>query len=271
VRHLLGAGWQVRALTRRPSHPAARRLADQGAHVVRADTEDVESLRPALAGADGLFNVQNPMTSSHEAELRQGRNVADMAAEAGVSHVVYGAAGVGDEPTGVPSWDAKLDIAARFDEHGLPLTVLKPMAFMELMTDKAFYPQFSTWHVMPKLTGPETQIGWLAVDDLAVIAERVFADPQRFVGEALSLVADARSIAECRAIWEDVRGQNPRSLPMPVWLFERIVGDDLTTMWRWVQRTPLTFDSSVTRAIHPEALTVREWLRRYTERGNDGG
>jgi hypothetical protein len=35
----------------------------------------------------------------------------------------------------------------------LPLTVLRPMAFMELMTDKAFFPPVSTWYVTGRSCG----------------------------------------------------------------------------------------------------------------------
>ncbi len=266
VRHLLHGGWQVRALTRRPDRPAARRLAAQGADVVHVDTEQPETLVAAFVDADGVFNVQNPMTSSHKAELRQGQNVADAAARAGVGHVVYGAAGVGDQPTGVPSWDAKLTIAARFREHGLPLTVLKPMAFMELMSDRGFYPPLAMWGLMPKLAGADTPIGWLSCDDVGAIAAAAFADPDRWTGATLSLASDVRSIAECRDIWREVRGRRPRGVALPTWLFERMAGTDLTTMWRWLGDNPLSPDTARTREILPSAVSVRDWAERRAAR-----
>lgn len=262
ARHLLGDGWRVRALTRGPSGAAARALQRLGAEPWRVDSEDIDSLRPALEGVHGLFTVQNPMTSSLEAEVRQGRNVARAAADAGVSHVVYGAAGVGREETGVGSWDSKVVVARRFRELGLPLTVLRPMAFMELMTDRGYYPAVSVWHVMPGLMGDSRPVGWLAVDDLGAIAARVFADPGRWAGQDLGLVADVRSIEECRAIWREVTGRAPRGVPMPTWLFERFVGTDLTTMWRWLRTERFDMSTATTREILPKALTVREWLER---------
>ena len=48
---------------------------------------------------------------------------------------------------------------ARLGELGLPVTILRPMAFMELMTDKAYFPAASTWHVMPKLMGENRPVG----------------------------------------------------------------------------------------------------------------
>jgi uncharacterized protein YbjT (DUF2867 family) len=226
------------------------------------DSEDIGTLRRAFDAAHGVFDVQNPMASSLEAEIRQGRHVADAAAEAGVRHVVYGAAGVGVEATGVGSWDSKLAVAERFRERGLPLTVLRPMAFMELMSDRTFYPGVGVWSVMPRLMGGTRPVGWLCTDDLGAITARVFADPDRWGDTTLGLVADVQSIDECRALWEQVRGRPPRGFPMPVWLFERFVGTDLTTMWRWLATAQLDMSTEATRELLPEALTVREWLAR---------
>lgn len=260
VRHLLHDGWRVRALTRDPSSTASRALAGAGAELHRVDTEDVDSLRPAFHGAYGIFNVQNPMTSGIDAEVRQGRNVATAAAAADVSHVVYGAAGLSDELTGVGSWDSKVTVARRFRELGLRLTVLRPMAFMELMTDRGYYPSASVWHLMPKLMGSARPVGWLCLDDLGAIVARVFADPERWGNKALSLVSDVQSIDQCREIWRAVSGRTPRGFPMPVWLFERFVGTDLTTMWRWLRTANFDISTETAHEILPEALTVRDWL-----------
>ena len=261
-RHLLSDGWRVRALTRDPASAAARALADQGAELQRADAEDLGSLTRAFQGVHGVFNVQNPMASSLEAEVRQGGNVAEAAAEAGVSHVVYGAAGVGAAVTGIGSWDSKLVVAAAFRDRGLQLTVLRPMAFMELMTDKTFYPSVAVWYLMPKLMGESRPVGWLCTDDLGAIAARVFADPDRWGNTILGLASDVQSIDTCRSLWEEVHGRRPRSFPMPVWLFERFVGTDLTTMWRWLATAQFDMSIEATHRILPEALTVRDWLTR---------
>ena len=261
VRHLLRDGWHVRALTRDPSGRAARALAEQGAEVHRVDTEDLDSLRRAVRGAYGLFNVQNPMTSSLEAEVRQGRNVARAAGEADVDHV-HGAAGVGDEPTGVGSWDSKIVVARASRQRGLRLTVLRPMAFIELMTDKGYYPPVSVWSVMPRLMGSARPVGWLCLDDLGAITARVLADPERWGGCDLSPVAEVQSLDQCREIWSEVGGRTPRGFPVPVRLFERFVGDDLTTMWRWLRSAEFPLSTETVTEILPEALTVGEWVRR---------
>jgi uncharacterized protein YbjT (DUF2867 family) len=260
VRHLLADGWHVRAITRKPGGKNAAMLKQRGADVVEADLEDPKSLDSAFAGAHGVFNMQAPHSGSIETEIRQGTNAARSAARAGVSHVVYGSAGPGEAKTGIEQWDAKIEVARRMNELGLPLTVLRPMAFMELMVDPTFYPQASTWYTMPKFAGVECRIPWLSVRDLGAIVAKAFADPESFIGRDLRLAADVKSLAECRVIYRDVKSKNPPRFPMPLFLFRKFVGDDVLNMWRWLRVNPVALDTGPTYEIHPEAMDVRTWL-----------
>jgi uncharacterized protein YbjT (DUF2867 family) len=265
ARHLLAEGCRVRGVTRSPDSKPARQLALLGADMVRADMASLDDMRRACAGAHGVFSVQNPMISGEQAELAQGKNVVDAAADSGVSHLVYGSAGPGTPGTGVAAWDIKLEVADHARQKGMPLTVLRPMAFMELMTDKDLYPSVAAWHLMPKLVGDERPIPWLAAQDVGAIAARAFADPKSYVGIDVGLATDLRTLGECRAIWRRVRGRKPRRFPMPVWLFQRFVGSDLTRMWRWLSTHEVVVDVAQTRTHHPGAMTVEQFLRRATE------
>jgi uncharacterized protein YbjT (DUF2867 family) len=260
TRRLLEEGWTVRALTRNPAGDKARALARLGADVRQADSADVDALGRSFAGAHGVYSVQNHHISGYLGEVAQGRNVVDAAAPGGVGHLVYASAGTGQAGTGVGSWETKIEVAGHARQVGIPMTVLRPMAFMELMTERRFYPAASVWHVMPKLMGDTRPVGWLAVEDLAVIAARAFADPESFVGRDVPLTSDVQSISECRTIWRKVTGRPPRRFPMPVWLFERFTGKDETTMWQWLRTNHVDLDTGPARQIHPGALTVRSWL-----------
>ncbi|MFE5408616.1 NmrA/HSCARG family protein [Microbacterium sp. NPDC056569] len=264
ARHLLADGWIVRALTRTPDGEKAAELRRLGAEIVGADLEDQGSLDAAFAGAYGLYSVQLPHSGFIEIEIRQGLNAGRAAARAGVRHVVYGSAGLDDRTRGIEQWDAKIEVARGFRELGLPLTVLRPMAFMELMTDPAYFPQSSTWYTMPKLLGDGYRVAWISVQDLGAIAARVFAEPERFAGRDLNLVADVKSIAECREIYREITGRKPPRLPMPLFLFRRFAGDDLITMWRWLHDNPVDADPAETRQIQPGAMDVRAWLAGTT-------
>jgi hypothetical protein len=49
---------------------------------------------------------------------------------------------------------------------------------------------------------------------------------------------------------------------MPVWLFERFVGPDLTRMWRWLATHDVHVDLTTTRELHPPVATVEEFIHR---------
>jgi uncharacterized protein YbjT (DUF2867 family) len=265
TRSLLGARWHVRALTRRPQGREARELVRLGAEVVRADMNEPSSLRGAFDGASGVYSVQNGITNGFDREVVQGRNVADAARASAVGHLVYGSAGTGQAGTGIPSWESKLPVEEHVRSIGLPFTILRPMAFMELMTDKSFYPTVGTWRIWPKLTGDDRPIPWLSVQDLGVIAATAFAHPDEFVGMDVKLASDVRTLGECRSIYRDVTGRDPRSFPMPLWLFDRFTRKDVTSLWRWLRTGVPELDTAPTRAILPSAMTVREWLTRIRQ------
>ena len=167
----------------------------------------------------------------------------------------------GDTKTGIEQWDAKIEITQAMKALELPLTVLRPMAFMELMIDPTYYPNSSTWYIWPKLTGTDRKIPWISVQDVGAIAAKAFANPDEFIGRDLPLAADAQSLEEGREIYREVKGKYPSSFPMPMFLFEKFVGKDVPNMWRWLRTNPVSLDTRQTYELHREAMTVRTWLR----------
>lgn len=262
ARHLARAGVRVRGLTRRADASGSAALRSLGIEPTRADMDDVASLREAFAGVDAVYSVQNGMVAGFDREAVQGRNVGDAALAAGVRHIVYGSAGPGHGPTGVPSWDVKRGIEEHLRGLGLPYTILRPTAFMELMTDRAFYPAVGTWRIWPRVMGADRPVPWLAVDDLGAIAAKVFGDPGRFAGVEVELAGDVRTLEQCRADYRDVAGREPKTMPMPMWLFDRFTRKDVTTMWRWARNGDLPLDTAPAQSIIAKTTTVREWLQR---------
>lgn len=272
TRHLLSNGWRVRALTRNSKSEKAQTLSALGAEIVQGDMAEPDSLVPVFEGAYGVFSVQNPVISGIEGEISQGKNVATVARQVGIQHLIYGSAGTGTRGTGVPSWESKYVIEGYMKSLPLPLTVLRPMAFMELMTEKKFFPAISTWHIMPKLMGSSRKVVWLCADDFGFIVAKAFAKPDQFIGKELQLASDIQSIDECRSIYREVTSKSPSRYRMPVWIFERLgfVGKDLSIMWRWLRGATFPMDTEITLAIHPDALSVRSWLEKQKSAKNRG-
>lgn len=81
-------GFACRAITRDPGKDSARALAADGAKVVKADFDDVESLYEAFAGAYGAFCVTN-FWEHFSGEKAQARNLAEAARKAELEHVIW--------------------------------------------------------------------------------------------------------------------------------------------------------------------------------------
>ena len=130
-------GFAARAITRDPTKDKAKALAAKGAEVVKADLDDVESLKKAFAGAYGVYAVTNFWEHfSGEKEKAQAKNIADAAKAAGVKHVIWSTLEdtrklmtaddkrmpMLQEKYRVPHFDAKAEADAYF--AGLPATFL---------------------------------------------------------------------------------------------------------------------------------------------------
>lgn len=156
-------GVPFRALTRRPevALPA-------GGAAVRADLEDADSVRTALAGAGSVYLVT---PSSARAEALQ-RQFIDVAAEAGVQHVVL-----------LSQLAAASDSTARFlryhahvEEHlaatGIASTVLRPNLFMQGLL---LFREQLLQGVLPAPIGG-AQVSVVDVRDIGAVAAAALAD-----------------------------------------------------------------------------------------------
>lgn len=270
ARELLRRGWRVRGVTRNPESEKALILAGLGAEMVQADMDDRASLEVAFAGMQRVFTVQNWMTSGIEGEIRQGKLVADVAREAGIKHLVYGSAGIGVAGTGIPHFESKVVVERYMQELGLPVTAIRPTPFMELMNQKDFFPMLGAWGTMPRVVGWETPIPWVAVADIGVAIANILADPDTWIDRNVNNFAgDVQSLQACQALFKRVTGKKPFGVPLPALLFQKMVGEEMVAMWRWLVhfiekegpgRVRVKVEAS--REVCPEMQSVETWLRQ---------
>src|SRR5258707_7765725 len=95
ARALQGAGFNLRGLTRTPDSERAAALARHGVDIVKGDLDDDATLRRALAGAWGVFGVQNTLEAVAGREEAQGNGLATLGREASVGHYVCTSVGAG--------------------------------------------------------------------------------------------------------------------------------------------------------------------------------
>jgi uncharacterized protein YbjT (DUF2867 family) len=104
--------------------------------MLQADLNSKDSLRAALEGSHTVFLVTNYWeTANPEVEIAQGKNVADVAKEVGVEHIIFSSLlNVTKTSEGrlthVPHFDGKADIEQYIRDSGVPATFYLPGYFM---------------------------------------------------------------------------------------------------------------------------------------------
>lgn len=263
ARHLRAAGWTVRGLTRNPNGKGAQRAREAGVELVQGDMSDSGALDRFVAGAYGVYAVTDFFQNGLAREVEQGKFVADAAMRAGVRHLVFPSIALAEQNTGVPYFEAKGAIERHIAAIGAPATIVRPTMFMEDLVETKYAPPM-WWGTMRRTVGADKKMYWIAVEDLGEIVARIFADREAFVGRAITVAGDHRSMAEAAGVFKRVTGKRPLAIPAPLWLIRRVVNADVVPMWEWLGKNPVVVDLEPTRRILPEIMDMERWLRTRT-------
>lgn len=261
ARRLLADGWHVRALTRDPSSISAGRLAAAGAELASGDLDDPATLEVAAEGAHGIFSVQagalgNPSVP-FEVELRRGRNVAEAARRAEVSHLVYSSVAGLDRPEVPPAFASKLAIEHYLKTIDVPVTILRPVSFMENYANPAFGVQTG---VLATPFPPHIAEQLIAVDDIGAIAALAFANPDRYIGRTIEIAGDELSAPEIAAALSRATGRAIPYVEVPVDAI-RAQNEQLADAVAFLNRTG-GYGASLRQAhdLHPDMMSFEAWL-----------
>src|ERR1700757_1130175 len=255
---LQGTGFYLRGLTRKPDSQQAAALARNGIDIVKGDLDDEATLRGALAGAWGVFGVQNAGEAGVEREEAQGKRLATLAREAGVQHYVYTSVGSADKRTGVPHFDSKWRIEEtvrdlRFPSH----VILRPVFFMENLL-APFSLQGSTlgWAL-----GPATRLQMIAVDDIGWGGARAFTDAALNRRE-IDLAGDVQTMPEAADILTEALGRPIAFAQTPIEQV-RQYSTDTALMLQWFEHIGFSADIAGLEREFGRALTkLPDWARR---------
>jgi uncharacterized protein YbjT (DUF2867 family) len=197
-------GFAARAITRDPGKDKAKALAVQGAEVVTADLDDVESLKKAFAGAYGVYGVTNFWEHfSAEKEKAQAKNIADAAKAAGVKHVIWSTLEdtrklmspddkrmpILQEKYRVPHFDAKAEANAYF--AGLPVTYLVTSFYWDNLYLFGLAPKLGDDGVY-SWTFPmgNARLAGIAAEDIGKSAYGIFKAGQQYIGKTVGIAGE---------------------------------------------------------------------------------
>ena len=281
-------GYTCRAITRDPGKDRGKALAARGAQVVKADLDDVESLKRAFTGAYGAYCVTNFWEHfSAEKEKEQAKNLADAADAAGVKHVIWST--LEDTRTlmtaddtrmpmlhgryRVPHFDAKAEADAHFTH--LPSTFL---------IASFYWDNLYTFGLAPK-KGEDGVYSWafpladkrlagVAAEDIGQVAYGIFKAGRAFIGKRVGVASEHLTIEQMGAklskalgigpvVYHDVSADAYRAFGFPG-------ADEMGNMMQvyrdFEKEINGARDTAVTRSLYPGLMTFDQFLAKHGDR-----
>ena len=203
-------GFACRAITRDPGKDQAETLAGQGAGVVKADLDDVDSLEKAFAGAYGAFCVTNFWEHfSGEKEKSQAHNMAEAARRAGLKHVIWSTLEdtrklmapsdtrmpMLQDKYRVPHFDAKNEANAYF--AGLPVTYLVTSFYWDNLYSFGLGPKKGDDGVYSwAFPMGDKRLAGIAVEDIGKVAYGIFKAEGQHVGKTVGITGENLTLAQ---------------------------------------------------------------------------
>ena len=235
ARALLAGGHKVRGMTRKPDGEAERALAGKGAEVVRGDLDDVASLEKALAGAWGVFAVQNTWEAGVEGEEQQGKRLAELARRAGVEHYVYTSVASAHRRTGIPHFENKWRIEQTVRALSFPsYAILRPVFFMENFLSPLMKPGLDQGKLAIALSA-DTPVQMIAVEDIGAYGRLAFEQASAFNGRELDIAGDEVTMPEAARVLGAALKKKVEFLRVPI-EDVRKGSEDYAIMLEWFDR-----------------------------------
>jgi uncharacterized protein YbjT (DUF2867 family) len=276
----------VRAITRDPNSEKAVALAKAGAEVVKAELDDVESLKKAFAGAYGAYCVTNYWEHfSPEKEIAQARNMAEAAKAAGVRHTIWSSLDdtrklipLDDNrmPTlmgkyKVPHFDAKGESDRFFTGSGLPSTILDTAFYWDNLIYFGLGPRRGQDGKLA-ITFPmgDKRLPAIAAEDIGKCALGIFKAGDKYIGKKVGIAGEhltgkemARHLSGVvgeEVVYNDVPPEVYRSFGFPG-------ADDMGNMFQFKRDFEEYYtksrDIELSRLLNPSLMSFSQWLDKY--------
>src|SRR5262245_8852535 len=277
-----------RAITRDPSKDKARALAARGAEIVKADLDDVESLKRAFAGAYGAYCVTNFWEHlSAVKEKAQAKNLADACRAASVKHVLWSTLEdtrklmADDDPRmpklqdtyRVPHFDAKGEADKHFAD--LPATYLIVSFYWDNLYNYGLAPRKGDDGVY-SWTFPmgSSRLAGIAAEDIGKAAYGIFKAGAPYFGKRVGIASESLTIEEMGRQISQVLGIGPikyhavdadtyRSFGFPG---AQEMGNMFQVYRDFEQEVLGVRVPELTRSLNPELQTFEEWLAKHKDR-----
>jgi uncharacterized protein YbjT (DUF2867 family) len=265
---LLSNGYKIKALVRKPNSEKAQRLAQLGAELVRGDFDDSDSLKNAMSGVWGVFAVQNSHEAGVEKEETQGKTIAQLAREEGVSHFVYNSVAGTNGKTGLAHFDNKWRIEQTVRSVGFPsYTILKPVTFMDNLISEQFikmqFPKLPQGRLETSMT-PETKLQLIAAEDIGKFGFLAFERYEQMNGKTIDIAGDERTMPEMARILSHFTDMKIDYVQVSKQYIAEVASEVWAEFEDWNNRVGYPADiNALKKDYNIELTTLPEWLEQH--------
>jgi uncharacterized protein YbjT (DUF2867 family) len=281
-------GFAARAITRDPNKDKAKAFASKGAEVVKADLDDVQSLKKAFVGAYGVYGVTNFWEHfSAQREKAQAKNIADAAEAAAVKHVIWSTLEdtrklmkpddkrmpILQEKYRVPHFDAKAEANAFF--AGLPVTYLVTSFYWDNLYMFGLAPKKDDDGVYSwSFPMGNAKLAGMAAEDIGKTAYGIFKAGEQYLGKTVGIVSQALTIDEMGDKLTKGLGIGPvkyNAVDANVYRGFGFPGADemgnMFQVYRDFEKEVLSARSvETTRSLNPQLQSFDQWLAKNKNR-----
>ncbi len=286
ILHDKNSDFAVRAITRVTTSDKAQALASLGAELLQADLDDIDSLKKAFQGAYGAFCITNFWEHfSPEKEIKQAKNMAMAAREAGVKHAIWSSledtrnfVPLDDDsmPTlmgnyKVPHFDAKGEADKFFLNDGPPTTILHTAFYWDNMIYFGLGPKRGEdGKLAIAFPMGDKKLPAIAVEDIGKAAYGIFKAGKEYIGKTIGISSEHLSGKEMAEGLSGIVGEDVFYYDVPAgeyrnWGFPG--AEDLGNMFQFKRDFNESYtrsrDIELTRKLNPELMDYKTWLETY--------
>ncbi len=222
--------FDVHALTRNPDSNRAQTLSDRGATITEGNLLHKDSLSSTVKAVDAVYCVTTP-AEGVDAEIEQGTNMVEVAADGRIEHFVFSSARGAERDTGIPHFDSKYAVEQRIRDLELPATIIRPVAFMQNYEYQREVILNGTL-ASPLDEGVPLQL--VDTEDIGTLAATALATPETYVGETIELAGDEHTLESAAEVFSAVAGTKVNAQHVPIEVAREEMGKSLTMMFEWL-------------------------------------
>lgn len=272
---LRDGGYAVRALTRNVNNEKAQAFKSQGAEVIACDIGNEAQVTAAFQGAYAVFGLTNYWEHGAEAEVKQGKNLANAAKKCGIKHFIWSSLPhvPGIEPG---HWESKVAVEKYCYEIGLPISVVTTPSYFENMW--MFYPlkRLPDGSLLADYFFPtELIFPSFAAEDLGGWVLAILKNPEAWLGKKLGLCVGQYTARDYVTAMSEALGEKITLKEVTVEQFEANRAQVHHDLWLnlkafWDVPDLWAKDIEQTLRVYPEAQDLKKFMDTHKQQLLDG-